>query len=187
MNSENWRGGFSTASRGSARVSKCSAVGFGKAATGANYLTIYIWGTVNNVTGVFRSTDKGATWVRVNDDAHEYGGPGNGQFVIGDMNVFGRYYMSTVGRGIAYGEPATVTGIDEDNFTESSSLSAYPNPFETSFKVNVEGEFDYTISDISGKVLSKGKATASQELGASLTQGLYLLQVNGKVIRLIKR
>lgn len=168
-------------------VSKCSAVGFGKAATGANYLTIYIWGTVNNVTGVFRSTDKGATWVRVNDDAHEYGGPGNGQFVIGDMNVFGRYYMSTVGRGIAYGEPVTVTGIDEDNFTESSSLSAYPNPFETSFKVNVEGEFDYTISDISGKVLSKGKANASQELGSSLSQGLYLLQVNGKVIRLIKR
>lgn len=87
-------------------VSHCGAVGFGVAASGANYPTIYIWGTVNNVKGVFRSTDQAATWVRVNDDAHEYGGPGNGQFIQGDMNVFGRVYMSTAGRGIVYGEPA---------------------------------------------------------------------------------
>jgi hypothetical protein len=90
-------------------VSNCGAVGFGVAAAGANYPTIYIWGTVNNVRGVFRSTDQGASWVRVNDDAHEYGGPGNGQFVRGDMNVFGRVYMSTAGRGIVYGDPAGCT------------------------------------------------------------------------------
>ncbi len=35
---------------------------------------------------------------------HQYGGPGNGAFVQGDMNVFGRVYMSTVGRGLVYGE-----------------------------------------------------------------------------------
>jgi xyloglucan-specific exo-beta-1,4-glucanase len=87
-------------------VSNCGAVGFGVAAAGANYPTIYIWGTVNNVRGVHRSTDQGVSWVRVNDDTHEYGGPANGQFVQGDMNVFGRVYMSTAGRGIVYGEPA---------------------------------------------------------------------------------
>lgn len=90
-------------------VTACSAVGFGKAAPTASYHTIYIWGTVSGVTGVFASIDKGVTWTRANDDAHEYGGPGNGQFVIGDMNVFGRVYMSTVGRGIAYGEISTGT------------------------------------------------------------------------------
>ncbi|WP_299250601.1 hypothetical protein, partial [uncultured Cytophaga sp.] len=90
-------------------VTSCSAVGFGKAAPTAPYLTIYIWGTVGGVTGVFASIDKGVTWTRANDDAHEYGGPGNGQFVIGDMNVFGRVYMATVGRGIAYGEISTGT------------------------------------------------------------------------------
>ena len=90
-------------------VGACSAVGFGKAAPSATYLSIYIWGTVGGVTGAFRSIDQGATWVRVNDDAHEYGGPGNGQFVIGDMNVYGRVFMSTVGRGIAYGETTTAT------------------------------------------------------------------------------
>lgn len=88
-------------------VTYCEAVGLGKAAPGSSYYAIYIWGTVNNVTGVFQSTDEGASWVRVNDDAHQYGGPGNGQFVIGDMNVYGRVYMSTVGRGIVYGELQT--------------------------------------------------------------------------------
>jgi xyloglucan-specific exo-beta-1,4-glucanase len=61
---------------------------------------------VGGVRGVHRSTDTGATWSRINDDAHEYGGPGNGQFVMGDMNTFGVAYMSTAGRGIAYGKPA---------------------------------------------------------------------------------
>jgi hypothetical protein len=45
--------------------------------------------------------------VRVNDDAHEYGGPANGQFVIGDMNTYGVVYMSSAGRGVLYGKPAT--------------------------------------------------------------------------------
>lgn len=85
-------------------VSQCSAVGFGKEAPGKNFPTIYIWGTVSGVLGIHRSTDEGQTWLRINDDAHEYGGPGNGQFVVGDMNVFGRVYMSSVGRGIIYGE-----------------------------------------------------------------------------------
>jgi hypothetical protein len=91
-----------------ANVTYCAAVGFGKTAGGANYPTLYIWGTVGGVTGIHRSTDQGATWIRVNDDAHEYGGPGNGQFVMGDMNTFGVVYMSSVGRGIVYGKPASV-------------------------------------------------------------------------------
>ncbi|SFU93555.1 sialidase family protein [Pseudoduganella namucuonensis] len=86
-------------------VSNCAAVGFGKADVGATYPTVYIWGTVGGVRGLFRSTNTGASWVRVNDDAHEYGGPGNGNFVVGDMNTFGVVYMSTAGRGIVVGKP----------------------------------------------------------------------------------
>ena len=81
-------------------VTYCKAVGFGKAATGATYPAVYIWGTVSGVKGMFRSTDQGASWTRINDDAHEWGGVGNGNFVMGDMNVYGRAYMSTVGRGL---------------------------------------------------------------------------------------
>jgi len=85
------------------KVTACESVGFGKAAPGSNFHTIFIWGTINGVQGVHRSTDEGKTWIRVNDDAHEYGGPGNGHFVQGDLNVFGRVFMSTAGRGVAMG------------------------------------------------------------------------------------
>jgi photosystem II stability/assembly factor-like uncharacterized protein len=88
-------------------VSYAAAVGFGKAAPGASYPTVYIWGEVGGVRGVFRSTDSGASWLRINDDQHQYGGPGDAQFVVGDMNTFGVVYMSTAGRGIVYGKPKT--------------------------------------------------------------------------------
>ncbi len=65
------------------------AVGFGKAAPGAAYPAVYIWGSVGGVRGLFRSTDAGASWLRINDDAHQYGGPGDAQFVVGDANTFG--------------------------------------------------------------------------------------------------
>lgn len=86
-----------------AAVAACGAIGLGKAAPGSDYPALYMWGTVGTVHGLLRSIDKGASWVRVNDDAHQYGGTGNGQFVVGDMNTYGMVYMSTVGRGIVYG------------------------------------------------------------------------------------
>jgi hypothetical protein len=88
-------------------VSYAAAVGFGKAAPGVDYPAIYIWGEVGGVRGVFRSTDSGASWLRINDDQHQYGGPGDAQFVVGDMNTFGVVYMSTAGRGIVVGKPKT--------------------------------------------------------------------------------
>ena len=86
-------------------ITSAHAVGTGRTAPDADYPTLFIWGTIDGVEGILRSTDQGATWIRINDDAHQYGGPGNGQFVVGDENVFGRVYMSTVGRGIVFGEP----------------------------------------------------------------------------------
>ncbi len=101
-------------------VTSCKAVGFGKAATGATYPAVYIWGTVSGVRGMFRSIDQGVSWTRINDDAHEWGGVGNGNFVMGDMNVYGRAYMATVGRGLVCVEsgactPSTITPYAQIN------------------------------------------------------------------------
>jgi xyloglucan-specific exo-beta-1,4-glucanase len=88
-------------------VTYCKTVGIGKAMPGANYPTVFIWGTVSGVTGLFSSTDQGATWLRINDDAHEFAGA---PLLIGDMNVAGRVYMGAGGgRGLIYWEPATCT------------------------------------------------------------------------------
>jgi len=84
-------------------INSCGAVGLGKEAPGASYLTLYMWGAVNDVRGLLRSTDKGLHWDRVNDDAHQYGS-GLGGWVTGDMNTYGTVYLPTNGRGIAYGK-----------------------------------------------------------------------------------
>lgn len=89
-------------------VSRCGAIGFGAAAPGRTFPAVYMWGAPGaEPMGAYRSDDAGASWVRINDDAHQYGGPANGQFVFGDANVYGRVYLSSAGRGLLYGELVT--------------------------------------------------------------------------------
>ncbi len=87
-------------------VTYCEAVGTGVGPEGSDYPSIFIYGkTTDDATlGAYRSDDIGETWVRVNDDEHQFGGLANGEFIMGDNNVFGRVYMSTAGRGIVYGD-----------------------------------------------------------------------------------
>ncbi|MGW6243992.1 RICIN domain-containing protein [Streptomyces roseolus] len=87
-------------------VKSASALGFGKAAPGASYQALYLIGTVKDVTGVFRSTDKGTTWLRVNDDAHQWGNIGGSGVITGDPDTYGRVYVGTNGRGLQYGDPS---------------------------------------------------------------------------------
>jgi xyloglucan-specific exo-beta-1,4-glucanase len=77
------------------------AIGFGKAAPGRNYPAIFLAGKVNGVQALYRSDDKAATWVRINDDQHQYGWLNP---VIGDPRIYGRVYVGTNGRGILYGD-----------------------------------------------------------------------------------
>lgn len=87
-------------------LAACLAAGLGKGKTENSPYTIFIWGkpTNDDEIGLYWSEDEGASWKRVNDSAHQFGGPGNGYFVTGDMNVYGRVYMSTVGLGVIYGD-----------------------------------------------------------------------------------
>jgi photosystem II stability/assembly factor-like uncharacterized protein len=87
-------------------VQSASALGFGKAKPGTNYQALYLIGTVKDVTGVFRSTDKGATWLRVNDNAHQWGAIGGVGVITGDPDTYGRVYVGTNGRGLQYGDPS---------------------------------------------------------------------------------
>jgi len=82
-------------------VTSATSVGFGKAATGAFYPAIYLSGTVNGTTALFRSTDAGTTWVQINDASHQWGGV---SLVVGDPRTFGTVYLGTsAGRGVIYG------------------------------------------------------------------------------------
>ncbi|MGN1341256.1 MAG: WD40/YVTN/BNR-like repeat-containing protein [Oscillospiraceae bacterium] len=83
-------------------VSNCQAVGLGRGKNEGDPCTIIIWGhpTSEDPVGLYWSEDEGKTWSRINDSEHEFGGIGNGSFVYGDFNVYGRVYMSTVGLGV---------------------------------------------------------------------------------------
>lgn len=85
-------------------------VGYGAPEKTGGENTLYIYGkpAESDPEGIYRSTDSGKTWVCINTD-HLYGGTGNGNYLVGDMNEFGTVYMSTVGCGIVYGRLAGST------------------------------------------------------------------------------
>ncbi|TPQ22290.1 sialidase family protein [Streptomyces sporangiiformans] len=104
-----WNGLYRSTDGGAAfsKVDSCRAsytLGFGKAADGADYPAIYQVGSTETITAVYRSDDEAKTWVRINDDAHQWGW--TGEVVVGDPRVYGRVYLATNGRGIQYGDPA---------------------------------------------------------------------------------
>ena len=93
------------------RVQHCEALGFGKAAPGAAYPAIYMYGTIGGVLGLYQSLDEAKSWTRIDDAKHRFGALANGGFVRGDANTFGVVYRSTAGRGIVARMPADWTGI----------------------------------------------------------------------------
>jgi hypothetical protein len=78
------------------------ALGFGAAAPHESYPALYLAGTVHGQPGIFRSTDEARTWVRINDDQHQWG---QIQQITGDPRLYGRVYVGTSGRGVLYGDP----------------------------------------------------------------------------------
>jgi hypothetical protein len=73
-------------------------IALGKPMPGSSYsAAVYLVGTVGGVAGLFRSDDAGATWTRINDDAHQWGGIGA---LAADNNIAGRVYLA--GRGVLY-------------------------------------------------------------------------------------
>jgi len=84
-----------------ANVQAAYGVGFGMAAVGKPYPAVYISARINNVSGIYQSLDAGATWTRINDDKHQWGGA---NYVTGDMRVFGRVYVGANRGGVIVGD-----------------------------------------------------------------------------------
>jgi photosystem II stability/assembly factor-like uncharacterized protein len=124
-----------------ASVQEAYQVGFGKAATGQSYPSIYLWGRVNNVTGIFRSDDTAATWVRINNDQTQFGWI---NLVAGDPNVYGRVYLATGGRGIVVGEisvPLLVPDANDPTLALAlDSVTFTSGPFPLTNNFNFSGD-----------------------------------------------
>ena len=55
-------------------VQESHSLGFGKAAAGKKYPALFLAGKVGGLQALFRSDNAGESWVRINDDQHQYGG-----------------------------------------------------------------------------------------------------------------
>ena len=135
------------------KYAKC--IGYGAPEKKGDVNTLYMFGKPEETDpeGVYRSQDAGKTWVCINTD-HLYGGTGNGNYLVGDMDEFGKVYMSTVGCGIVYGQiagstpketttKATTTSAPK---TTTTTVSATSNPKVTLIgDANLDG--NVTVSD----------------------------------------
>ncbi|MEU4407540.1 hypothetical protein AB0F88_23705 [Streptosporangium sp. NPDC023963] len=83
-------------------VEQADNIGFGKAAPGRTYPALYTGALIGGQRGLFRSDDAGASWVRINDDRHRFGGVP--EALTGDPAVYGQVYFSGYGRGVLYGD-----------------------------------------------------------------------------------
>jgi hypothetical protein len=161
-------------------VSYCEAVGFGKADEGNDFPAVFIFGTVGGVTGVFMSNDEGETWFRANDDNHQYGGLANGEFVMGDMNVHGRVYMSTAGRGIVYGDITGTTSVRRGPVRPSLKTGAVKLRGATiSINADPRAIHHIRVFDLRGRQVYKRTVLGSAviPMNRTLSMGNYLVSV----------
>lgn len=97
-------------------VDEADTIGFGKAAPSTSYQTLFTSAKIDKVRGIFRSTNRGESWTRINDDAHQWGW--TGAAITGDPRVYGRVYVAANGRGIVYGDTSGTEGGDDGGGTD---------------------------------------------------------------------
>ena len=144
-------------------VSYCKTMGYGAAQKEGDPYTLYMYGKPadSDPEGIYRSTDCGKTWVLINQN-HLYGGTGNGNYVVGDMNTFGTVYMSTVGCGIVVGK---INGSEDPKPVTSSTTTTKQT---TTTTTNTTTTTAKTTSDIA-TTSATDKATSTAESSVSAT------------------
>ena len=166
-------------------VSYCKTMGYGAAAKDGDPYTLYMYGKPadSDPEGIYRSTDCGKSWVLINQN-HLYGGTGNGNYLVGDMNTFGTVYMSTVGCGIVVGKvngsedpkPVTTdttqttkaTTTTTSTTTVSTAASTKDSAVSTTIATTIVTTLPQTADSTGVSTTASGKNTATVPAGATL-------------------
>ena len=166
-------------------VSYCKTMGYGAAAKDGDPYALYMYGKPadSDPEGIYRSTDCGKSWVLINQN-HLYGGTGNGNYLVGDMNTFGTVYMSTVGCGIVVGKvngsedpkPVTTdttqttkaTTTTTSTTTVSTAASTKDSAASTTIATTIVTTLPQTTDSTGVSTTASGKNTATVPAGATL-------------------
>ena len=142
-------------------------VGYGAPEKSGGVNTLYIYGKPleSDPEGIYRSTDAGKTWVCINTD-HLYGGTGNGNYLVGDLDEFGKVYMSTVGCGIVYGELDDGTEKPPKTTTEPADTTTVPQEEEILWgDADCSGKVDIADGVLLARYLAEDKEAHITEIG----------------------
>jgi hypothetical protein len=167
------------------KIQHCEALGFGKAAPGASYPAIYMYGTIAGALGLYQSLDEAKTWTRIDDAKHRFGALANGGFVRGDANTFGVVYRSTAGRGIVARMP--VDWVVSKTLPGISARSALPWSISgKSLRLTVAPGVVVSaeVLDLQGRVIVSREAGpgTSPALGDWVSRsGTYIIRLSERV------
>jgi len=115
---------------------------------------------------------------------------------IPDLNLATTYYYSLTSYDvnnytltISNGNFSTTNETGIDNLFAGNQLRIYPNPVSESFRISGLTEpTGITISDISGKVVLQGMVTFDEPISVQhLPNGMYIVRLEGKMMKMIKR
>ena len=151
-------------------VSYCKTMGYGVAQKDGDPYTLYMYGKPadSDPEGIYRSTDCGKSWVLINQN-HLYGGTGNGNYLVGDMNTFGTVYMSTVGCGIVVGkvsgseDPKPVTTETTKDTTATTTTTTTTTGKITTTKDTSTTTLPDTTTSYTNTTASGKETTVTQE------------------------
>jgi xyloglucan-specific exo-beta-1,4-glucanase len=146
-----------------ANVQQADVIGFGMAAPGASYPTLFTNAEIGGVRGIFASTNEGATWTQINDVNHEYAMANS--TITGDPQVFGTVYLGTNGRGIIMG-----TGTPPSS-SSSGSFTLKPSASSLSVTQGSSGTDTITVTDVSPFSGSVTLAASGLPSGVTATFG----------------
>jgi len=157
---------------------KADVVGFGMPAPAQTYVALFISGQIGGVRGIYRSDNAGSTWVRINDDQHQYGI--TGQCMTGDPRVYGRVYFCTNGRGIIVGDIAGSPAPDFSFSASPATLSINQGASGTStITITRTGGFTGSVSFLSATGLPSGVTATFSPVSTTGTSSTLTLAATG--------
>ncbi|MBV5316104.1 MAG: T9SS type A sorting domain-containing protein [Prolixibacteraceae bacterium] len=164
-------------------VYSAEVVAVGKEMPGTDIPTIFIYGRSksSDVIGIYRSTDWGKTWVRADDNQHQFGHLANAGMIEADRTIYGRVYRSTAGMGIPYMDAQIPTAVQ--TAIKSDEAVLFPNPFTSSItlqagKSKIELVQVYNLNGSLLKTIIPNQQTI--RFGHDLETGMYLVKVSGE-------
>jgi xyloglucan-specific exo-beta-1,4-glucanase len=112
-------------------VEAATTIGFGMPAPFQKYPALYSSAQVFGVWGIYRSDDAGFSWLRINDDQHQYALTNSA--ITGDPRIYGRVYFGTNGRGVIYGDPVVFSSGVAPAVSSPMGLPQYPGSLDVYF------------------------------------------------------